>query len=54
MLATIDDETARRLADDIRRTGAAYVRIELGGKATRIDPLREDETFESFTRRTFE
>ena len=54
MQTTIDDETAQRLAEDIRRTGAAYVRIELGGKATRIDPLREGETFESFAQRTFE
>lgn len=38
MLATLDDETARRVADDIRTYGHGYVRFDAEGRAHYVAP----------------
>jgi hypothetical protein len=57
MLATVPDETARKVADDVRTYGHGYIRIDAEGRATHvppylvIDPAHEPPRGE---RRTFE
>jgi hypothetical protein len=48
MLATVPDETARKVADDVRTFGAGYIRIDAEGRATHVpsylvlDPAHEE------------
>lgn len=38
VLATLDDDTARKVADDIRNYGHGYVRFDAQGKAHYVPP----------------
>lgn len=48
MLATVPDDTARKVADDVRTYGHGYLRIDAEGRATHVpshlvlDPVRDD------------
>lgn len=36
MLATLNEDTARRVAEDVRDFGAGYIRIDHEGRATHV------------------
>jgi len=57
MLATVPEEQARKVAEDVRNFGHGYIRIDADGRATHVpsylvlDPATEEPRGD---RRTFE